>query len=54
MSVSNDDQYKAHNKKASHGRNTKIWTYSLYTFMLLKISEYGLEELSAKTPIIQT
>lgn len=54
MSLSSDDQYTAHNKKASRGRNTNIWAYSLYTLLLLKISGYGLEELSAKTPIIQT
>lgn len=53
MSVSSDDQSKAHNEKASRGRNTNIWAYSLYTLLLLKISGYGLEELSAKTPIIQ-
>lgn len=54
MSVSNDNQYKIHSKKAGRWRNTKIWAYSLYIRLLLTISGHRLEELSAKTPITLT
>lgn len=35
MSVPIDGQYKVHNKKTGHCRNTKMWAYSLYTLLLL-------------------